>query len=503
MGAYYDPDGVLIDWKDGQGWTLTDALAGVLVTGSIGSGKSSGPGAMLRRAFLQDTHGIPGGMGGIVFFAKNGEADEWAEVCEQQGRGRDVIRVTPGGPYRFNFMDWIAAWGGDDAERGPIPTVALLEEIASAVDPSGAGAGNGENAFFESAHRTKLTNLVHICQLSGLPVSLPLMRAISSSGPQTVAQGKDPAWRAQSECWAILKEAYANTKGNTAARLDWMECKRYFMTDYPMLSDRTRGVIEIMFTNLVRPFLTRPLRPIFCEGTNIRPEQCFEGKIFLIDIPVQEYHQTAKLAALAFKRCFQLAIMRRSGPPGSVRPCFLFADEAQNFLSPKDTEYQAVARSAGGVTCLLTQQISSIREAMGSADRCENLSSNLQTKFFCQNSGETARYASQLIGERYTMVTGITVGGNTPVNPDMPGAGGGTSGGASRNEQKRAFIEPAAFQKLRRGGAANGFIVDTVVFAGGKMFAGGNGAQRGGQPRSEPPRGEPQPFKILAFNQKG
>ncbi len=39
---FYDPDGVLIDWKDGRGWTLTDALAGTLVTGSTGSGKSSG-----------------------------------------------------------------------------------------------------------------------------------------------------------------------------------------------------------------------------------------------------------------------------------------------------------------------------------------------------------------------------------------------------------------------------------------------------------------------------
>ncbi len=485
MPAFYDPDGVLIDWKDGAGWTLTDALAGVLVTGSIGSGKSSGPGAMLRRAFLRRTPSLPGGMGGMVFFAKNGEADEWVNVCQRLGRGEDVIRITPGGRYKFNFLDWIAQWGGDDSNRGAIPTVALLEEIATAVDPQSAGAGAGENAFFEGAHRTKLTNLVHVCQLAGLPVSLPLMRAVSSSGAQSVSQTKDPVWRATSECWQILREAEARTRNNPAAAKDYEECRKYFLADYPTLSDRTRGVIEIMFTNLVRPFLTRPLRPIFCEETNVWPEMCFDGKILLIDIPVQEYHQTAKLAALAFKRCFQLAIMRRSGAPGSLRPCFLFADEAQNFISPKDTDYQAVARSAGGVTCLLTQQISSVREALGSEDKAENLTANLQTKFFCQNSGETARYAAELIGERYTQISGISIGGNTPSDPDGPG--GGTHGSVNRSEQKRAYIEPSAFQKLRRGGSANGFIVDAVVFAGGKMFEG---------------RSEPQPFKILAFNQR-
>jgi hypothetical protein len=161
------------------------------------------------------------------------------------------------------------------------------------------------------------------------------MRAISSSTPSTVAQGKDPAWQKESACWQILREARARTWNDEAAGKDFGECRDYLMHDYPMLSDRTRGVIDIMFTNLVRPFLTRPLRPLFCEGTSIRPEMMFDGAIFLIDIPVQEYHLTAKLAALAFKRTAQLAIMRRSGPPGSLRPVFYSQTRRKIFLVPR------------------------------------------------------------------------------------------------------------------------------------------------------------------------
>jgi hypothetical protein len=483
---FYDPQGVLIDWKDGPGWTLTDALAGSLTTGSIGSGKSSGPGAMQRRAFLRSTAALPGGMGGIVFFAKNGEADEWVEVCGRLGRGQDVIRIVPGGRYAFNFLDWIAGWG-EGGDRGPIPAVALLEEIASAVDPAGAGGSDGENAFFHGAHRSKLTNLVHLCQLAGLPVSLPLMRAISGSAPQTLAQGKDPQWQEGSVCWHMLREAEAVTANDAAAHADFEECRRYFLHDYPALSDRTRGVVEIMFTNLVRPFLTRPLRPLFCEETTVTPERCFDGAIILVDLPVQEYGLTARLAAIAWKRAFQLAVMRRSGPPGTLRPVFLFADEAQNFLSPKDTEYQAVARSAGGVTCLLTQQFSSIREAIGSDDKAENLTANLQTKWFCQNTGESNQWASALIGERYVSVTAVNVGrGGTPQTAGVM-ADGNTHASVNRSEQKRAFIEPSAFQKLRRGGPANNHVVDAVVFCGGKLFAIDK---------------DPQPFKILSFPQR-
>jgi hypothetical protein len=485
MAAFFAPHGTLIDFK-GQAWTLTDALSGCLVTGSTGGGKSSGPGAMLRTAFLTSTAALPGGMGGLVLLAKNGEAREWIEAAKRAGRARDIIHITAGGPYAFNFLDWIAAWGGA-AERGPIPAVAMLEEIASAVDPSSAGAGEGENAFFAGAHRTKLMNLVHVCQLARLPVSLPLMRAISSSAPQTAAQAMDPAWKRSSACWAALCEAEDATRSEGAAIADFAECRRYFLQDYVALSDRTRGVIEIMFTNLVRPFLTRPLRPLFCEQTTITPEACFEGKITLVDIPVQEFHLTGKLAALTWKRSFQLATMRRHGPPGSLRPVFLFADECQNFLSPKDTEYQAVARSAGGVTCFLTQQFSSIRDAMGSADKAENLTANLQTKFFCQNTGESNAWASELIGDRYTQITNINVGRGGGLQAGVM-AEASTNAGVSRHEEKRAWIEPSAFQKLRRGGAANDYLVDAVVFCGGKLFAG--------------EKGEAQPYKLLSFKQR-
>jgi hypothetical protein len=177
---------------------------------------------MLRRALLRSTPQLPGGMGGIVFFAKNGEADEWAEVCQRLGRGEDVIRITPGGRYGFNFMDFISSWG-EGGERGPIPAVALLEEIASVLSPESAGGAKGENAFFYTALRIKMTQLVLLAQLARLPVSLALMNAISSSAPQTPAQGNDPAWREGSICWHALREARTDMLVPLAVGLQGMD----------------------------------------------------------------------------------------------------------------------------------------------------------------------------------------------------------------------------------------------------------------------------------------
>jgi hypothetical protein len=116
-----------------------------------------------------------------------------------------------------------------------------------------------------------------------------------------------------------------------------------------------------MFSMLVRPFITRPLRRLFSEDTTIRSEDTFNGKIILVDLPVQEYRLAGRMAAMAWKWCFQLAVMRRHCAPGTLHPVFLWADEAQNFITERDAEYQAVARSAGGCTVYLTQQREGIR----------------------------------------------------------------------------------------------------------------------------------------------
>lgn len=281
----------------------------------------------------------------------------------------------------------------------------------------------------------------------------------------------------------------AVTQKDPQARADFEECRAYWEQDYPALSDRTRSVITLMFSMLVRPFVTRPLRRLFSEDTTVKPEDTFTGKIILIDLPVQEYRLAGRMAAIAWKWCFQLAVMRRKAVEGQ-RPVFLWGDECQNFITERDAEYQAVARSAGGCTVYLTQQREGIRRVLHSDDATENLLANLQTKIFCQNTGATNSWASELLGERYVTITSTNIG-----RSGMQGQLGdigligdtSTSANVSRVEQKRFFIEPSQFTTLRRGGAMHDFSVEAIVYAGGRLF------ERDGQLL---------PCKLVTFRQR-
>jgi type IV secretory pathway TraG/TraD family ATPase VirD4 len=281
-----------------------------------------------------------------------------------------------------------------------------------------------------------------------------------------------------------LKEADEATKKASAdVRSDFEECRNYWLQDYPVLSERTRSIITLSFSMLVRPLITRPLRKLFSTDTNIKPEDAFAGKIIIVDLPVQDFRLAGRVASLAWKYCFQVAVLRRTPPtqPDTyLRPVFLWADEAHNFVTDFDAEFQAVARSAGGCTVYLTQNRESYRRVLGNSDAVDSLLGNLQAKFFCQNSGETNEWAAKLLGEHWLNVTSTSVGRGGMQETHQ-------TSGVTRSEQRRYFVEPSRFTTLKRGGEHHNFQVEAIVYNGGHRFP--NGA-------------ESLPYKLITFNQE-
>jgi hypothetical protein len=474
----FHPLTVLRDWGNGLGFRLADALTGVCVFGATGSGKTSGPAKHLAYGYLA------AGLGGLVLCAKPEERLQWQQWAADCRRTDDLVIVDSGGKFCFNFMNWEASRPG--AGGGfTINIVALLDEIARAI--SGAsGKTGGDQKFWEDALHNLLSNLVDLPVLAGIEVSLPLLRSIVSSAAISPAQAIDQQWRENSVCGRMLQEAdKATQKADPEIRADFEECATFWLQDFPALADKTRSSILLNFSVLIRPLVTRPLRKLFSSNTNIRPEDAFAGKIIIVDLPVQDFKLVGRVANLAWKYCFQTAVLRRTQPAnGYLRPVFLWADEAHNFISTFDSEYQAVARSAGGCTVYLSQNRESYKRVLGNEDAVDSLLGNLQAKFFCQNSGETNEWAAKLLGERYLNISGTNFGKSGTENEN-------SSAGVTRSEQRRYFVEPSRFTTLKRGGALHNFQVEAIVYNGGHRF-----------PTGSPGKEESLPYKLITFNQK-
>jgi hypothetical protein len=494
----FHPSTVLRDWSalsPGSTFKISDATTGVIAFGATGSGKTSGLAAYFALAYLAY------GLGGVVLCSKKDERPMWEKWAEKTGRTCDLIIIDKSGKNRFNFLEWEASRAGEGGGL-TINIVALLDEIAGAI-ASGAGkaegGSGGDNKFFEDALHYLNTNLVELPifasygkEEAALPVSLPLMRAIVNTAPQSLREAQSEEWKhGGGQCADILKRGDEATAGaDEDTRADFDECRNYWTQEFPNLSDRTRSIVTLSFSMMIRPFITKPLRKLFCTDINVRPEDTFRGKIIIVDLPVQEFFLAGRVANLAWKYCFQRAVLGRMQPTdGSyLRPVFLWADECQNFVTEFDAAYQAVARSAGGCTVYLVQNRESLLRVLHSPSAVDSLLGNLQCKVFCQNSSiETNDWAAKLLGERYVNITGT----NTSTTPATNEREASHSGGLSVSEQRRYFVEPARFTTLRRGGPAHDYHVECIVYNGGMKFDG----------RDERGNPEKQPYTQITFDQ--
>lgn len=479
----FHPQMVIRDWGNGDAFRLSDALTGVIVFGATGSGKTSGPAKHLAYGYLA------AGFGGVVMCAKNEECRQWQEWAAATGRADDLVVINAAGDWRFNFMDWEAS-RPEEGGGISINLVNILCELALAIAGQ-AESASGDSKFWEDALRHMLTNLVDLVLLAGLQVTLPLLRSILITAAYSPEQILDSEWQKNSICAATITEAdKATEKADSPIRSDYEETRDYWLIEFPNLSEKTRSIVTLMFSILVKPLVTRPLRRLFSADTNIKPEDTFDGKIVCVNLPVQEFGLVGRIANLAWKYCFQVAVLRRVQPADRqsfLRPVFLWADEAQNFISKFDSEYQAVARSAGGCTVMLSQNRESFRRVLKNYDAVDSLLGNLQCKFFCQNAGDTNEWAAKLLGERWLRISNTSTGqsGNEVTAP-TPRQTGQFNAGVSRVEQRRFYVEQASFTILKRGGAQNNFQVEAIVYNGGQLFFNGL---------------EWLPYKLLTLNQ--
>ena len=440
-------------------WTLADACEGVQIFGALGSGKTSGSGQAIAKSYLR------AGFGGLVLTAKPDERELWERFAADTGRSGDLMIFRPGGAYQFNFLRYEMERPGEGA--GDTENLVRLFRYVLDVQQQKASR---ENPFWENALNRLLRNAIELTAAAE-SVGLQEINEVIKSAPLDREQAESPEWREDSFCMFLLEEAKRKELA-PAKRRDLAAAIHYWEKEFPSLDVKPRSIIVEMFTGLADQFLRGDTHDLFCEKLSIVPEMSETGKIIILDLPVKTYGESGRFAQILFKYLWQKAIERRRVKE-SPRPVFLWADEAQNFCASYDMQFQATARSAKACTVYLTQNLPNYYAAFGSGDKgkqeADALLGNLQTKIFHANGDPvTNNFAADTIGKSWQQHSSTNFGQSEGKGQDgkkQDSSGGGTS------ESYDYIIPPTEFTTLRKGGNANGLIVDGVMFQSGRRFA--------------------------------
>ncbi len=482
----FDLDRPLIDFTDSKGrssWTIRDSFNGCAVFGGIGSGKSSGSARQIALKFLE------AGYGGLVLTCKEDEKKTWQEYCRETNRLDDLVIIEPNGKNFFNFLEYESS-ARDDRESFTANVVHLLNTVIKANDDKERSTDN--DPFWEESRNLLIYNVIDLCLLAYGKVSVQRMYDIVLSAPKAGEKSKDASGentdftRALEAARKIVQKNYdtwfrkqgkrrrkqleKNPELAEQIRKDEIEgytrlkmIDQFFVETYRTLSDKTRSIINLTFSGFLFHLLQEPVHSLFCRHpSTVTPDDCLNGKIILIDLPVKHFHKVGLYCQVLFKYIFQRAMERRPIAEND-RPVFLWADEAQQFLHEHDAEYQATARSSRVATVYISQNLPNYYANMGGSKSeylVKAFLGTMATKIFHANAdAETNTYASTLIGDAYVIDNSNTV----------TMAGQFTS---SRSESYilERMVRPEEFISLRTGGKLNDFIVSAYIHRQGQPF---------------------------------
>ncbi len=439
-------------------FTVGNAVEGVHISGGNGSGKTSGPGQALIKAYMR------AGMGMLVLTAKPGEYELIRKYAEDTGCLKRVIRFAPEEPWRFNFMAYLqklpSRGGGLTAN-----IVSTLVTVQEAMDKGNEG-GNREQ-YWKDTLNELLTNTVDLCLLARPQVNLSveLLHDVISSAPTSAAQVDDLNWQASSLCYQLVGEALNNESLTPRQRSDLKITGKYFLSQFPQLANETRSSIVSTFTSMISGLVRGPMADLIGTNLNITPEFTLDGFIVCVDVPVKSFGKLGLAVQTLWKFIWQEAIERRDVSKNQ-RPVALIADEAHLFVNEHDALFATTSRSSRACILFLSQTIANYTHSLGGESKAKALTSSLldvlQTKFFCANSSfESNTWASNTIGKVWGRKQ------NSGFNRSE--AGGGTSSSGSTESLDYA-VEPMVFQVLKKGGPENHFIVEAICHAGGRIF---------------------------------
>lgn len=483
----FDLDQPLLSLSPQDVFTIRDACEGVHIFGSIGSGKTSGSGAVLARAYLAS------GFGGLVLCSKPEERRLWEGYAHETGRSASLVIVEPGKngqipPWRFNFLDYEIRRGDGGGQTENLIT--LLTRVVELVEGKRSQAG-GE-PFWMRAAQEMMRNAVDLLSVAqGTVTLLDIFRLITDAPktapafmlpPSLQMPADDPlledqrqaaiqtfyAQREQNFCWQLLNLAEAREK-NPQQTHDFNMATRYWLHHFPEMDSRTRSGVIATFTSAADLLSHGLLHQLLGTDTNLVPEAAYkDGAVIILDISIQQYQEVGRILQGIWKLMFQRAVLRRDAVQ-HPRPVFLWADEAQNFVSSYDFEYQAVARSARACTVYLSQNISNYYSVLGAQGRDEThaLLGNFQTKIFHANADHaTNQFAADSIAQAWTVAYNF----NSSMQSGQAQGGQPSQTGGGGSQVMQYKVLPAAFTTLRKGGPQNGLIVEGIVFQGGRIW---------------------------------
>lgn len=450
MGNSYDLSTALLRLSEWDGLLLRDAFASIHIWGGTGSGKTSSIGFCLATALMRI------GAGFLCLCVKPGDRTDFVRYARRLGLEDRVMVIEAGGRLSINLLDYELR-----REKGGLTENLLnMMTIVTNIVENSKDMAQSADPYWERAMRVVLRNTIDLLSLAGEVMSLDNIQSLILSAPLSAEALEGDEWK-EGYCYKVMEKAN-QAASSPREKHDFRIASQYFLHQFPLMPDRTRGGILGQLESVMDILLHGVLWELFSTDTSWVPETIWQdGAIVIVDIDVQTYGEVARIANGLIKYTTQRAMLRRDVSKCD-RPAVIWSDEASAYLSPFDYSFASRSRSAHSMSVYLNQSIANYHASMGAGGReaADALMSNFQTHIFFSNADfQTNQWASNMIGMQWMTTGGYNTG------PAGKAEGPTTSG----SDAVHAKLLPEIFTRLLRGGPPHN-RAEAVVFQSGRTW---------------------------------
>lgn len=337
----------------------------ILVTGSIGSGKTSSAMYPITRQLIAYKSDFPKEkLGMLILDVKGNYYKQVLEYAKLYGREKDVITIEISGKYTYNPLD--------NPSLKPSVIANRLKTILLLFSP------NNTESYWIDKVETSMAEAIKLCRLyNDNYVTFQEIHNLITNYDYFSAK------------ISTLRQAFIDNKLNKSQIYDLLSAIKFFEKEFFSLDDRTLGILKSEVTRITNCFVSdSDISSTFCP---LRKDKTFlgfkdvinTGKIVVLNMNINEYRNLSKIIATYLKLDFQTEVLRQlSASNGNIHPSAFISDEYSEYVSATDANFFSQSRESRCINVVSTQSYTSLLNSLNNKYSVEVIVQNLVNKLW-------------------------------------------------------------------------------------------------------------------------
>lgn len=344
----------------------------ILITGTIGTGKTSSAMYPFLEQFLKQNLGM------LILDVKGNFHKKVLELNKIYNR--NVIVIELNGAYSYNPLDKPNLKASVIANR--LRTILTLFSNQQVTD-----------TYWLDKVEIFLTECIKLCRLyNDKYVTFIELHKLVNNLPYL------------QEKIQFIKERFLSNNLNYNEIYDFKTCIEFFKSEYQSLDSKVLSIIQSEITRITQLFISDlEVSKTFCppkSQANFTGFSLNQNEIVVLNMNVAEYRNLAKIIATYLKLDFQSEVLMRLSTHSNYTPLAFLCDEYHEYATENDADFYAQSREAKCISVVSTQSYTSLLKAVKDTNSAKVIIQNLVNKiWFRTDDNFTIEEAQKQLGK--------------------------------------------------------------------------------------------------------